>query len=152
MLTEKLQKKFYPAYQLKFLAYIIIMFLFFLPSSCSVFMALKGKDQPDLGQVKIGESKEQIELQLGSPIKSAMLPDGYRVDIYEYEVGNQTSYGRAAIHGTLDLLTLGIWELAGTTYEAYKGDKYKISIKYDPNNRAYEIWPTGPMNGENFNK
>jgi hypothetical protein len=115
-------------------------------------MALKGQNQPDLGQVKIGASKEEIELQLGSPIKSAQIPDGYRVDIYEYEVGNQTSYGRAAVHGTLDLFTIGLWEIVGTTYEACQGDKYKISIKYDPSNKACEIHPFGPLNDDHFIK
>ncbi|BCA93816.1 hypothetical protein TUM19329_01770 [Legionella antarctica] len=42
------------------------------------------------------------------------------------------SAARAAMHGLLDVGTLGIWEVAGTPIEAVKGKKtgYVIAVKY----------------------
>jgi hypothetical protein len=51
---------------------------------------------------------------------------GRRTDIYEYELGNEPSAGRAVAHGVLDLLTRGLWEVVGTPVEAIQGKKSKL--------------------------
>jgi hypothetical protein len=56
------------------------------------------------------------------------------VDIYEYEVGSEPSAGRAVAHGVMDVLTLGIWEIAGTPIE-----KYQATVVYDDQDRVAEI-------------
>ena len=46
-----------------------------------------------------------------------------RVDLYEYEIGNKPSAGRAIGHGVMDILTLGLWEIIGTPIEGFQGEK-----------------------------
>ncbi len=100
-------------------------------TGCSVGMALSGKKDPNLGVIKKGCSRGEVELQLGSPVKFVTRPDGTRVDIYEYEIGNEPSAGRAVGHAVLDLLTFGLWEVVGTPVEGFQGKKYHMTVTYD---------------------
>ena len=123
-------------------AYILSLFLCGLLvgiTGCSVAMALSGKKEPNLGSVRVGGTRGEVELQLGNPVSSVTTEDGKRVDIYEYEIGNEPSAGRAIAHGVLDVLTWGLWEVVGTPVEALKGNKYTISIAYDSDNRVIAI-------------
>lgn len=108
-------------------------------SACSVGMALSGKTHPDLGAVKVGASRGEVEMHLGTPVHSSSLQNGNRADIYEYEIGNEPSAGRAVGHAVMDVLTLGIWEVVGTPIEAVQGEKYRATIIYDGNDRVNEI-------------
>ena len=83
-------------------------------SGCSVGMALSGDENPDLGAIKVGSTRGEVEMHLGSPVRSSSGENGTRTDIYEYEIGNEPSAGRAVAHGFADVLTLGLWEIAGT--------------------------------------
>ena len=86
----------------------------------------------------------EVEIQLGSPAKSTTLPDGRRVDIYDYEVGNEPSAGRAIGHAVMDVLTFGIWEVIGTPIEGFTGEKRRIQITYGPDNRVIAIQSAPP--------
>jgi hypothetical protein len=108
-------------------------------SGCSVGMALSGSENPDLGAIRVGASRGEVELHLGSPIKSTLLEDGRRADIYAYEIGNEPSGGRAAGHAVMDVLTLGIWEVVGTPIEGVQGEKYNATIVYDENDRVVDL-------------
>lgn len=101
-----------------------------LIQGCSVGMALSGKKQPELGAIRVGATRGEIELQLGAPVE-ILEENGKRVDIYEYEIGDEPSAGRAIGHGVMDVLTLGIWEVAGTPIEGSQGDKKRLLIEYD---------------------
>lgn len=105
-------------------------------NACSVGMALSGKKDPDLSVIRKGADRSEIELQLGSPIKTTVQEDGSSISIYEYEIGNEPSTGRAVAHGAMDFITLGLWEVVGTPVEAIKGTKYQISIHYDNEGRV----------------
>lgn len=100
-------------------------------SACSVGMALNGQKDPDMSVVKKGAYRPDVELQLGEPIKTSKQADGTTAALYEYEVGNEPSAGRAVAHGAMDVLTLGLWEVVGTPVELATGDKHKISVLYD---------------------
>ena len=109
-------------------------------SGCSVFMAAAGKREPNISMITIGAHRAEVELQLGSPRTSSAHEDGlYRNDIYEYELGNEPSAGRAVAHGVMDLFTLGLWEIVGTPVEAFKGEKREIVITYDADDRVTAI-------------
>jgi hypothetical protein len=58
-----------------------------LLSGCSVGMALSGSEKPDLGAIKVGSSRGEVEMHLGSATSSLALEDGWRTNIYEYEIG-----------------------------------------------------------------
>lgn len=108
---------------------------------------MSGKKTPDLGAVRVGATRGEVELQLGAPVKSTTLDDKSRIDVYEYEVGNDPSAGRAAGHAALDVLTLGLWEIAGTPIEAFQGDKYTMTIFYDSNDKVVSINRSSPGSG-----
>lgn len=57
----------------------------------------------------------------------------------KYQVGNEPSAGRAVAHGVMDVLTLGIWEIAGTPIEAIQGETYQATVAYDHQDRVTEI-------------
>jgi hypothetical protein len=106
---------------------------------CSVGMAMSGKEDPNLGAFRVGSTRGEVELQLGRPIASVTNPEGARSDVYEYEIGNRPSPGRAIAHGVMDVLTLGIWEVVGTPIEAFQGEKYRMTVLYDAHDRVVAI-------------
>lgn len=101
-----------------------------LASGCSVGMAMSGKKEPQLGAVRVGATRGEVELHMGAPV-DIREENGHRVDIYEYEIGNEPSAGRAIGHGVMDVLTLGLWELAGTPIEGVQGEKKRLMVTYD---------------------
>jgi hypothetical protein len=110
-----------------------------LLSSCSVGMAISGKNNPDLGAVAIGKTRNEIEMHLGSPIKVGDVSSGKRTDLYEYQIGNEPSAGRAVGHAVMDVLTFGVWEIIGTPVEGFMGDKYNALITYDKNDKVIDV-------------
>jgi hypothetical protein len=107
-------------------------------ASCSVGMALSGKDDPNLSLVKVGASRSVIESQLGEP-KSVKVSRYNTICTYEYSFGDEPDKSRAFMHGTLDVLTLGIWEIAGTPIEGLRGNHYRTTIIYDNQDIATSI-------------
>lgn len=122
-----------------FLNLICCLLITAMLGGCSVGMALSGKKDPNLGVIHNGASRGEVELQLGNPVRSSLDGDGTRTDIYEYEIGNEPSSGRAVGYGALDVLTLGLWEVAGTPIEAVQGDTYEIAIQYDQDDTVTAI-------------
>lgn len=120
-----------------------------LLQGCSVGMAMSGKKTPELGAVRTGATRGEIELQLGSPVKTVTNADGTRDDLYKYEVGNDPSAGRAAFHGVMDVLTLGLWEVAGTPIEALQGESHQLIIHYSADDRVLSVNapPPAPVDG-----
>ena len=108
-------------------------------AGCSVGMALSGDKDPDIGAVRIGSTRGEAEMQLGSPVRTNAGAGGSRIDVYEYEIGNEPSGGRAVAHGVMDVLTLGLWEIAGTPIEAVQGEKYEATLTYDEQDRVTDI-------------
>ncbi|MCH7500389.1 MAG: hypothetical protein IH886_10325 [Nitrospinae bacterium] len=111
---------------------------------CSVGMAMSGKDNPNLGMVRSGASRGEVELTLGPPVSTVTIEDGRRIDVYEYEIGNEPSAGRAIGHGIMDILTFGLWEIIGTPIEGVQGNKYRMQITYDRNDRVIAINQSAP--------
>jgi hypothetical protein len=108
-------------------------------AGCAVGMAAAGKEPPNLAACRIGASVVQIERELGAPVRSRDLPDGGQECIYEYELGNAPSPGRAVGHAALDVVTLGLWEIIGTPLEMMGGSKYQLIVVYDADGHATEI-------------
>jgi hypothetical protein len=109
--------------------------------SCSVGMALSGDREPNFAVLKRGASQGEIEAELGPPNTVATLEGGASKRTYEYQVGNEPSAGRAALHAGMDVLTLGIWELVGTPTEAMQGQRFEVAVTYGPDGTANEIQP-----------
>lgn len=105
---------------------------------CSVGMAMSGHRQPELSVIRTGASRGEVELQLGQPVE-ILESNGMRIDVYEYELGNEKSAGRAVGHAVMDVLTLGLWEIAGTPIEGFQGEKRRLMITYDENDIVTKI-------------
>ena len=114
-------------------------FLALVLSGCSVGMAMSGSKAPDLGHVKVGATRGEVELQMGPPIKTNIDELGRRIDIYEYEIGNEPSPGRAVGHAAMDVLTLGIWEIVGTPVEGFTGEKYHLTVTYSAEDTVEKV-------------
>lgn len=106
---------------------------------CAVYMALNGEKEPNFNAFDVGSARWQVELQLGRPVSSVTSPDGKRTDVYEYEVGNEPSGGRASWHAGMDLMTLGMWEPFGTLFEVFQGRKRRVSVVHGSDGRVLEI-------------
>ena len=114
-------------------------------AGCSVGMAMSGKRDPNLGAIKVGSSRGEVDLHMGSTaIQTVTNTDGTRTDIYEYEIGNEPSSARAIGHGIMDVLTLGLWEIIGTPIEGFQGDKHRLVVVYDENDRVRSLNQISP--------
>jgi hypothetical protein len=116
-------------------------------SGCSVGMAVAGKETPNLAACRVGATQADIQAELGRPTSSRVLENGDNVCTYAYEVGNDPSAGRAVLHGGMDVLTFGLWELVGTPAEAMQGQKYEMTVTYDAEGNAKAI-ETRPVKSE----
>lgn len=126
--------------QLRMIVFLLVFFL--LPTSlsaCSVGMAASGGDNPNVAVLSEGSTRLEIERELGKPTRSRQLDDGSLECLYEYEVGDEPSVGRAAGHAVLDILTIGLWEIAGTPTELSMGDRFELLVVYDSNDVAREV-------------
>ena len=121
-------------------------------AGCSVGMAMSGKKDPNLSIIRPGSTRGEVELQLGSPISSVTHADGKRTDVYEYELGNEPSTGRAIAWGVLDVLTLGLWELAGTPIELLQGRKHQLTTLYGPDDRLISMQASAVLPPEEVKK
>ena len=110
-----------------------------LLSGCSVGMAAAGQEDPNLAVCKAGSTRLDVERELGAPRDTTMHDDGTLECVYEYEVGNEPSPGRAVMHGGLDVLTLGLWEVVGTPIEASQGTEYEMTVIYGPDGVAKSV-------------
>ncbi|GFH63200.1 MAG: hypothetical protein ZNDK_0971 [Candidatus Desulfovibrio kirbyi] len=122
---------------------LIYVPLVMLLAGCSVGMAMSGKKDPQLGAIRVGATRGEIELHLGAPVEIRE-ENGHRFDVYAYEIGNEPSAGRAIGHGVMDALTLGLWEVVGTPVEGFQGDKKYLSVVYDDNDVATRIGSIAP--------
>lgn len=102
-------------------------------------MAMSGKTSPNLGAVRQGVTRGEVEMHLGQPVQTATQPDGSVINTYVYEVGNEPSAGRAMGHAAMDVLTLGLWEIIGTPVEGIQGEKYQAVVIYAPDNTVKSI-------------
>lgn len=109
--------------------------------ACSVGMAISGKEDPDLRAVKKGATRSGVEAQLGRPVKTVSLADDAKADVYAYAIGNEPSVARAFGHAIVDLVTLGIWELAGTSIERSHEEKYYLAVYYDASDSVIAVKP-----------
>lgn len=117
-----------------------------LHSGCSVGMAAMGKEPMNTSIVYPGVPRPAVLARLGKPETSIKDEEGNYIDSYIIVKGNEPSTGRAVVHGTLDVLSLGLWEIVGTPFEMIEGVETKSSliIYYDSEERIKEIVSTDP--------
>ena len=110
-------------------------------ASCSVGMAMHGKEDVNLSSITVGQDRSIVLMHLGQPYRTFANEDG-RVDTYSVERGNAPSVGRAAGHAVMDLLTFGIWEVIGTPIEGFAGEEFTLTIEYGVDNKLKSVATT----------
>lgn len=123
--------------RLSFLVVLLLLTPSF--SGCSVYLAMQGKEEPDISRVEVGSTRGQIEIELGDPVESKPNLEGGLSDTYVYVTGDEKSAMRALLHGAMDVLTLCIWELIGTPIELAQGERKALQIDYDANDYAMSV-------------
>lgn len=130
-----------------YLMFIKLSLCLMLLSSCSVGMAVSGKEEMNTSIVYPGVPREAVISRLGEPESSITDEEGNFIDTYIIVKGNEPSSTRAVVHGTLDVFTLGLWELMATPIEVVEGveTKSQLVIYYDSEKRIREIQSTDPV-------
>jgi hypothetical protein len=110
-------------------------------------MAVSGKEEMNTSIVYPGVPREAVISRLGEPESSITDEEGNFIDTYIIVKGNEPSSTRAVVHGTLDVFTLGLWELMATPIEVVEGveTKSQLVIYYDSEKRIREIQSTDPV-------
>ncbi len=109
-------------------------------TGCSVFMAATGGKTPNLTVLQEGVHRGVIELELGPPIQISINDSGETTAVYEYWTGDDPDMGRAVLHGAMDILTFGLWEVIGTPVEAIaSGEQHSVTVSYDPSQRVVAV-------------
>lgn len=124
----------------RFVLHVVALLLIaVLASGCSVAMALYGKRTPNISAIRRDMYRDEVILQLGEPIETMTKDDGGRIDIFEYQVGNDPSAGRAIGHAVLDLLTWGAWEVVGTPVECVQGKTCTLTVEYAEDDKVTKV-------------
>ena len=116
--------------------------IFSLCYGCSVGMAISGNNPKDLSVFYIGAERSFVHAKAGPPEIEVQDKDGLWIDTYLIVKGNEPSVGRAAAHGVMDVLTIGLWEVIGTPMELVEElDEYKnrFEIYYDKGNKIQRM-------------
>ncbi len=129
---------------MKALNIVSLSLLAFLLSGCSVYMAANQDDKKDLSLLKEGTLRSTLMGAYGVPQSTVDDPTYGKCDVWRFNQGysNGAKVGRTATHATLDVLTLGLWEIAGSSIEsAADGTMVSYQVCYDENHRAALIVP-----------
>lgn len=111
----------------------ILVFLLIVVTltGCSAVMAASGKREPNISALQLGDSKNMVKAKMGYQPIRVSVEGNTTIEVYEVQFGNEASTGRAITHATLDILTLGVWEIVGTPMEGFKGEKSYLIVEYE---------------------
>ena len=110
-----------------------------ISSGCAVGMATSGEKKVRTEILEVGQSRLVVEEILGRPVSRVEVSKERRTDVYEFEVGDESSTKRAWLHGIMDVMTLTLWEIPAGIYEASQGKTLTMRITYGSNDRVIEI-------------
>lgn len=102
-------------------------------TGCSVYMAASQPPKKNLAVLRPGTPRSEVLAELGKP-SSSRLVNLRRRDWFLFTQGysKEARVGRAFAHGTIDIATLGLWELAGTPAEVIlSGKRMSFEVRYD---------------------
>ena len=125
----------------KFLLYSLLITICLSTSGCAVFMAANQPGNKNFDLLKPGMPRDVIVAEFGAPITTDE-KDGEKTDIYKFVQGypqGEKAF-RAVGHGTMDVLTLGLWEVVGTPTEGIMhGKDVALKILYDKENKVKTV-------------
>jgi len=104
-------------------------------------MAANQPEKKDISLFKRGTPKSVLLGEFGYPVAQTE-HDGHKWDIWRFTQGYSggAKAGRAAGHATMDVLTLGIWEVIGTPVESSAdGRTMAYEVSYDTSNNVDQV-------------
>ena len=125
----------------KYISTALVALTLILTSGCAVFMAAKQPSKKDVSVYRVGNPRALILAEFGLPLITEE-KNGKKVEIFKFVQGYSagTKAGRAVLHGTADVLTLGLWEVVGTPAEgAFSGNDIAYQVTYDEDERISEV-------------
>lgn len=138
----------------KLIYFLVLLLMPFVVSGCSVGMAMSGKETKDTSVLAVGASRDTVISRLGPPQTTVTDSDGTLVDSWDIVKGNQPSVGRAVVHGAMDVLTFGLWEVVGTPVELVVGqEKHTIyTVRYDTDSKIKNMSVSDHVTQSNSSK
>ncbi len=112
-------------------------------NGCSVYMAATQPEKKNTNVLAVGTPRSMVIAELGQP-SSTEVKNNKRTDYFSFVQGYSkgAKVGRAVLHGTADVLTLGLWEVLGTPTEVvFSGDKVTYEIVYDNDDKVEQVIP-----------
>jgi hypothetical protein len=110
-------------------------------SACSPVMAAKQPSRKDVDLLSPGIPRNLVLAELGQPVVTEMR-NGKRVEVFSFVQGYRKGVrvGRTIGHAAGDVLTLGLWEVAGTPTEAtLNGHRVGYEVTYDASDRIENV-------------
>ena len=123
---------------MKFLNILLVTFIL---QSCSVYMAANQEDRKDVSVFSKGTDRLYVIGAIGQPTATSTR-NGNKVDTFQFTQGysDGSKVGRVLAHGTMDVLTLGLWEVIGTPIEAVAdGQEVTIEVVYDKKDKVDQV-------------
>ena len=120
---------------------LILIFSLLSLSGCSVYDATHQPDKKDISLFRNGTPRSSLLAEFGNPTAQTE-HDGKKWDLWSFTQGYSggVKASRAVGHGVMDVLTLGIWEVAGTPIEsAADGTKMSYEVSYDNDQRVNQV-------------
>jgi hypothetical protein len=120
---------------------VLLVLLALSASGCSVAMAAHQPSRKETELLIPGVPRNLVLAELGAPISSET-KDGKRVEVFSFVQGYRKGVriGRTVGHATADVLTLGLWEVAGTPTEAVlDGTKVAYEVTFDANDKVEKV-------------
>jgi hypothetical protein len=112
-------------------------------SGCSPVMAANQPSRKEVELLSPGIPRNLLVGELGQPVSSEM-KNGKRVEVFSFVQGYRSGVkvGRTIGHAAADVVTLGLWEMAGTPTEAaLNGHRVAYEVTYDPYDRIEQVVP-----------
>jgi hypothetical protein len=122
---------------------VLLLLLAVSASGCSVAMAAHQPSRKDTDLLSPGVPRNLVLAELGAPVTSD-IRDGKRVEVFSFVQGYRKGVriGRTVGHATADVLTLGLWEVAGTPTEVVlDGTKVAYEVRFDANDKVEKVIP-----------
>jgi outer membrane protein assembly factor BamE (lipoprotein component of BamABCDE complex) len=112
-------------------------------AGCSPVMAAHQPSRKDVDLLSPGMPRNTLLAELGQPVASDV-KNGQRVEVFSFVQGYRKGVriGRTIGHAAADVMTLGLWEVAGTPTEAtLNGHNVAYEVTYDASDRVEQVVP-----------
>lgn len=110
-------------------------------SGCSIYKAATLPEHRNLTVLSAGTPRLHVIAELGIPA-STQNENGYKRDLFMFRQGPPPAVknGRVVFHTAADVLTAGLWEIAGTPIEFLaEGKPMSLEVTYDEHDRVRSI-------------